>query len=369
MQKTIADIRNQKAWTADNIEYLLSLREESQQELLSLAGECLLQNRGNEVYYRGLVEFSNICTKDCYYCGIRKSNQHNERYDLPDEAITEAARFAHAHRYGSLVLQSGERSDKTFVDRIDRLLKKIRKETGGKLGITLSLGEQTPDTYKRWFESGAHRYLLRIETSDEQLYRELHPNDEKHNFHKRVESLRAIQAAGYQTGTGVMIGLPGQNLRHLANDLLFMKDFDIDMVGMGPYIEHEETPLYHEREKLWPLRERFLTSLNMVAVLRLVMPDINIAATTAMQAIDPMGREKAMQAGANVIMPNITPSNLRRNYLLYQNKPCIDEGADDCTNCLSVRLEMVGRKPGFDQWGDSLHFFNRTKTLNNKSLK
>jgi biotin synthase len=339
---------------------LLALRSNDQKDLLALGGDCLLQKRGSEVFYRGLVEFSNICTKDCFYCGIRKSNRSTGRYDLPDDSIVEAALFAHEHRYGSLVLQSGERDDSVFVDRIARLLKRIRKETNNELGITLSLGEQTAETYKKWFECGAHRYLLRIETSDEALYRQLHPRDEKHSFRKRLECLKAIQDAGYQVGTGVMIGLPEQTMKQLAGDLIFMKEFDIDMVGMGPYIEHEETPLYEGRHKLWPVKERFFTALNMVAVLRLMMPDINIAATTAMQAIDPVGREKALQAGANVIMPNITPSNLRRNYLLYQNKPCTDEGADDCSNCLSIRLEMIGRKPGFCKWGDSHHFFKRT---------
>jgi biotin synthase len=362
LKSTIRNIISTADWTAENLEKLLALRGEEQKELLGMGGETLLNKRGNEVYYRGLVEFSNVCTKDCYYCGIRKSNRNTERYDLSDDAILEAARFAHEHKYGSLVLQSGERDDPAFVERIDQLLKKIKSETNGELGITLSLGEQSAETYRRWFESGAHRYLLRIETSDESLYHQLHPNDEKHNFKKRLQCLRDLQKAGYQTGTGVMIGVPGQTLKHLAADLLFMKNFDIDMVGMGPYIEHEETPLYVKKNQLWPLQERFLTSLNVVALLRLMMPDINIAATTAMQTIDPVGREKAMQAGANVIMPNITPSNQRRNYLLYQNKPCTDEGADDCSNCLSIRLEMIGRVPGYDQWGDSEHFFRRTKS-------
>ena len=363
MESTIQNIILSADWTAENLEKLLALRGEEQKELLSMGGETLLSNRGNEVYYRGLVEFSNICTKDCYYCGIRKSNRNNERYDLSDDAILEAARFAHEHKYGSLVLQSGERDDPAFVERIDQLLKKIKSATNGALGVTLSLGEQSAETYRRWFESGAHRYLLRIETSDERLYNQLHPNDEKHDFEKRLQCLIRLQEVGYQTGTGVMIGVPGQTLKHLANDLLFMKKIDIDMVGMGPYIEHEETPMYAKKDLLWPLQERFLTSLNMVAVLRLMMPDINIAATTAMQTIDPVGREKAMQAGANVIMPNITPSNQRRNYLLYQNKPCTDEGADDCSNCLSIRIEMIGRVPGYNQWGDSEHFFRRTRNL------
>lgn len=359
MDKALREIIDHKVWTEDNLVKLLELRGDSQKELLDMGGDCLLKTRGAEVYYRGLVEFSNICTKNCYYCGIRKSNRNTDRYDLPDDAILEAAKFAWKNKYGSLVLQSGERDDEIFVNRIDKLLKKIKKETNGELGITLSLGEQTAETYKRWFESGAHRYLLRIETSDEELYKQLHPGDDKHNFRKRMQCLKAIQDAGYQTGTGVMIGLPGQSINHLARDLQFLMDFDVDMVGMGPYIEHEETPLYEKRSTLWPLEERFLTALNMVATLRLMMPDINMAATTAMQAIDPMGREKAMKAGANVIMPNITPSNLRRNYLLYQNKPCTDEGAEDCSNCLSIRLEMIGRTPGFNKWGDSRHFFQR----------
>jgi biotin synthase len=359
--KDIFQIVESGSWSIENLEQLLALRGDEQKKLLALAGDCLLKSRGNEVYYRGLVEFSNICTKDCFYCGIRKSNKNAERYDLPDDAILDAAAFAYEHHYGSLVMQSGERDDPIFVDRIDQLLRKIKEKTNGRLGITLSLGEQTPETYRRWFKSGAHRYLLRIETSDEELYRQLHPDNEKHRFRKRLDCLKAIQDAGYQVGTGVMIGLPGQTFRHLAGDLLFFKNFDIDMIGMGPYIEHEDTPLYVRRMELWTPRERFLTSLNMVALLRLMMPDINIAATTAMQAIDPMGREKAIQAGANVIMPNITPSNLRRNYLLYQNKPCTDEGAEDCSNCLSIRLEMIGRRPGLDKWGDSPHFFNRTR--------
>lgn len=360
VEKYINKILRDKSWTVENLQILLALRGDAQKILLEKGGACLIRNLGSEVYYRGLVEFSNICTKDCYYCGIRKSNTETERYDLPEDAIVEAARFAHGNHYGSLVLQSGERSDSGFVEKITSLLKRIRQETNGELGITLSLGEQSEETYRLWFESGAHRYLLRIETSDEELYRKLHPSDEKHDFQNRLACLGKIQNAGFQTGTGVMIGLPWQSLRHLAKDLLFLKDFNVDMVGMGPYIEHQETPLYAEKQNLWPIRERFLTSLNMVAILRLMMPDINIAATTAMQAIDPMGREKAMKAGANVIMPNITPSNRRKNYLLYQDKPCTDEGADDCSNCLSVRLEMIGRTPGFDKWGDSRHFFKRT---------
>ena len=156
-----------------------------------------------------------------------------------------------------------------------------------------------------------------------------------------------------------MIGLPGQTLANLADDLLYIKNTDVDMVGMGPYIEHDNTPLTAQKKHLWPLEVRFNTALNMVAVLRLMMPDINIAAATALQAIDPMGREKALKAGANIIMPNITPTENRKHYLLYDNKPCTDESADDCLSCLNMRISLVGKETGWDEWGDSPHYFKR----------
>ncbi len=361
MTKDIQQLINKPTWTSDELAMLLMLRGSGQKALLARAEECLLAHRGDNVFYRGLVEFSNICTKDCLYCGIRKSNKNVERYELPHDQIVESARYAWEHNYGSLVLQSGERCNPAFAEKIDHLLRDIRQVTKGELGITLSLGEQSLETYRRWFNSGAHRYLLRIETTNRELYRQLHPRDDKHSFEKRLQCLKYLQNIGYQTGTGVMIGLPGQSAQHLADDLLFMKQFDIDMVGMGPYIEHEETPLYPRKEELWPIRERFLTALNMIALLRLMMPDINIAATTAMQTIDPVGREKALRAGANIIMPNITPSNFRKSYLLYNNKPCIEEGADDCSDCLSLRLSLAGRKLGSNQWGDSPHYYKRIK--------
>lgn len=335
-------------------------------QLKEQAAKITLINRGNKVYYRGLIEFSNICSKDCFYCGIRKSNTKVERYILDENLIIDAALYAFRNRYGSVVLQSGERSDQTFIDLINRILIKIKKETGGKLGITLSLGEQTEETYKQWFSNGAHRYLLRIETSKRELYKNIHPNDDAHSFSKRLECIRILKKTGFQTGTGVMIGLPGQTIEDLANDLLLFKELDIDMVGMGPYIEHEVTPLFNQQKELWPLKQRFETTLNMIATLRLLMPDINIAAATALQSIDPVGREKALQWGANIIMPNITPTEHRKNYLLYQNKPCTDEGADDCSSCLKLRIEMAGKEVGFDEWGDSLHYFNRQPKSNER---
>lgn len=211
------------------------------------ANELAVKHCGNEVFLRGLIEFSNKCRKDCYYCGIRKSNRHTKRYDLADETILQTALYAHENNLGSIVLQAGERNDPLFVDRMDALLQAIKKATNGELGITLSLGEQSRDTYQRWFNSGAHRYLLRIETSHRDLYRQLHPDDERHDFEARIEALRAIKETGYQTGSGIMIGLPGQRVDHLADDLLFLKEMDVDMVGMGPILCMSR--------HLWPIRQ------------------------------------------------------------------------------------------------------------------
>lgn len=313
---------------------------------------------GNTVYLRGLIEFSNICNKDCLYCGIRKSNSNTERYNLTDAEILTAVTFAHEQNYGSVVLQSGEISGIFFTERIENLLQQIKIQTNNEIGITLSLGEQSEETYRRWFNAGAHRYLLRVESSNEKLYAKIHPNDQNHLFANRLNALKTLKNIGYQTGTGVMIGLPFQTIDHLADDLLFMHTTDIDMCGMGPYIEHEQTPL-NGTKNAFSLSERFDLSLKMIAILRLLMPNINIAATTALQAIDPLGREKAIKAGANIIMPNITPGKYRNSYKLYNNKPCTDEDADTCNTCIEARISLTGNNIGYGKWGDSKHFKNK----------
>ncbi len=366
MNKLFHDILKQIEFSQHDLMQLIAASGDEHKELLKKAGEIQVAQLGKKVYFRGLIEFSNICIKNCYYCGIRKDNHATQRYNLDDESILEAARFAWQNKYGSIALQSGERNDAQFIDRMEALLKQIKQATQGELGITISLGEQTAETYRRWFEAGAHRYLLRIETTNPSLYKTIHPTDELHDFNTRVSCLKSLKNTGYQTGTGVMIGLPGQTIEDLANDLLFFKSIDIDMVGMGPFIEHTQTPLYELRGQLWSLNRRLEVALNMIAALRLLMPDINIAAATALQAIDPMGREKALKGGANVIMPNITPTNNRKNYQLYENKPCTDEGAEDCTNCLNIRIGMADREIGLDQWGDSRHFKNRDQSKQNR---
>jgi len=355
----LEDILGKDRMERSDLEALLKAEGTDKQLLFNKAKEVKLREIGNKVYFRGLVEFSNICGKDCYYCGIRHSNKEAHRYNVTDEQILEAARFAHKNNYGSMVLQSGEIESPSFTNRIVSLIREIKRLSEDQLGITLSLGEQSEEVYQQWFNAGAHRYLLRIETSNAGLYQKYHPNDSIHDFQKRLNCLKSLKRIGYQTGTGVMIGLPFQDTGHLADDLLFMRDFDVDMVGMGPYIEHQDTPLFQFRDQLLPIQERFDLSLKMIAILRFLMKDINIAAATALQAIDPLGREKAVKVGANIIMPNITPGKYRNDYALYENKPCVDEEPEECKNCLDVRIQLADGEIGYGEWGDSRHFRRR----------
>jgi biotin synthase len=347
----------------DNLTHLLMSQGAELEALYQQAQQVKLQAVGNKVYYRGLIEYSNRCAKNCYYCGVRRSNKNVPRYTLTDDEVLEAALLAHRKGFGSLVLQSGERSDKIFVEKIAFLLSQIREATQGELHVTLSLGEQTTETLNLWRQNGAHRYLLRIETSNRELYKKMHNNDSLHSFDKRLDALKRLQDCGYQTGTGVMIGLPFQTISHLAEDLLFIKNQSIDMVGMGPYIEHEETPLYKYRHLLLPADERFELSMKMVALLRIMMPDINIAATTAMQTLHPKGRERALMIGANVIMPNITPLKYREGYQLYANKPNLHEETESHLADLKVSIESAGCEVAQGEWGDPQHYYNRRQNV------
>ncbi|MCX6251202.1 MAG: [FeFe] hydrogenase H-cluster radical SAM maturase HydE [Bacteroidetes bacterium] len=361
MTENIKEILNKDFFSKEDLITLLSCEDGESRKIFELAAATKKKYVGKKVYFRGLIEYSNYCSKNCLYCGIRAGNSRYVRYQMTDEEVLEAAIYAYQNRFASIVIQSGERNDKKFISEIERLLIEIHQLSDGKLHITLSLGEQSEDTYRRWIAAGAQRYLLRIEVSDPELYTKLHPNDRHHNYYDRLEALKTLRKIGYQVGTGVMIGLPFQTIDNLADDLIFFRDFDVDMVGMGPYIEHEDTPLFQYKDTLLPLNERFRLSLKMVAILRIMMKDINIAATTAMQTIDPQGREKAMMVGANVIMPNLTPVKYRQNYLLYENKPCLDEEAEECKSCLEVRIAMAGDEIGYGEWGDSRHFENRNE--------
>lgn len=342
--------------THNEIEFLLGIKNPDEiKQLFEAAYRVKAANVGRKAWFRGIVEFSNICSKDCYYCGIRKSNKMAERFQIPEQEIIDSAVWCWEAQYGSAVLQSGERSDSEFIDMIERIVKEIKRRTNGELGLTLCLGEQSEETYRRWFEAGAHRYLLRIESSNPELYAKLHPAD--HIFQHRVECLKRLQRVGYQVGTGVMIGLPMQTLSNLADDVLFFKKMDIDMIGMGPFLFHSQTPMEKLRQEWQRSEEELLElGLKMIAITRLVLRDVNIAATTALQALKHNGRELGLQAGANVIMPNATDTKYREGYKLYENKPCTDENASMCRNCLSRRIEGIGETVGFGGWGDSPHF-------------
>lgn len=343
---------------SDILQKLISSGE-IEKQIFADAARVKQENVGNLVYFRGLIEYSNICSKNCLYCGIRKDNTKVTRYAMTDDEVLECAQYAHQQGYGSIVLQSGEVVSENFTKKIETLLRKINETTNSELGITLSLGEQDTETLQRWKNAGASRYLLRIETSNHDLYHKIHPFDQNHSFEKRLQCLKNIKKLGYQAGTGVMIGLPFQTVEDLAGDLQFFKELDFDMFGMGPYIEHSDTPLYAYKGQLWTLQQRFDLSLKMIATLRLLMPTVNIAATTAMQAIDPNGREKAIEVGANVIMPNLNPKNYRNKYLLYQDKPCLDEEKEQCKHCLDMRINLIDHKVAYFQQGNSKHYFTK----------
>lgn len=313
---------------------------------------------GKTVFLRGLIEFSNICVKECYYCGIRKSNSKVDRYLMSEEEILNSAMWAFENGYGSIVLQSGERNHKKFVSFVENILLKISEATSNKLRITLSCGEQSKETYNRWFDAGARRYLLRIESSNKLIYENIHPSD--HNFNRRVKCLLTLKEIGYQLGTGVMIGLPNQTIEDLANDIIFFRSLDVDMIGMGPFIPHADTPLFEQDIKIVGNKtELYNLSLKMVAVTRIMLPKINIAAATAFQALYPFGREKALLAGANVFMPNISEVKYRKDYRLYETKPCVDENSIDCLQCVEKRIEGIGESIAYFEWGDSQHFEER----------
>jgi biotin synthase len=349
----------------DDIKFLLSLSNKTEmQDLFEKAYQIKSERIGKKVYFRGIIELSNICEKDCYYCGIRKSNLSQSRYLMTEDEILSAADWAFKNNYGSIVLQSGENTSNTFVSFIEKIILEIKKLSDNKLGITLSLGEQLDSVYRKWFDAGAHRYLLRIETSNEELYGKLHP--EKHSFKKRLNCLRHIRNAGYQLGTGVMIGLPFQTIDDLANDILFFKAIDADMIGMGPYIVHKDTPLAESLPGFDKIKEYQLNlALKMIAVTRIFLKDVNIASTTALQSLNPTGREMGLLAGANIIMPNITETKYRTAYQLYDNKPCLDENSSMCRTCLEKRISSIGETIAYGEWGDSKHFMGgeRQKTF------
>ena len=315
---------------------------------------------GDAVHYRGIVEFSNLCVLDCRYCGIRRSNRGVERYALDLEQVVETALWCAEAGYGSCVLQSGERRDAAFIAFVEACIGEIRRRSVSPtlpqgLGITLSVGEQSIDTYRRWRRAGAHRYLLRIETTNPALFARLHPPEQ--HFASRLAALEDLRESGFQVGTGVMIGLPGQSLEDLAADIGFFARREIDMIGMGPYIVSAGGAM--AGEGMMETKALLSLACKMIAVTRLALGDVNIAATTALQALVPDGRERGIAFGANVTMPNLTPAEFRKNYQLYDGKPCIDEGRAECRSCLEGRVRSAGRRVGWNEWGDSPRYDRR----------
>ena len=356
-----ARLTAQETLSRNDLLAILGAKDVGDVEIIRRAAETvLLEQCGPQVYLRGLVESSNACSCDCLYCGIRKSNKGVNRYTLSVDQIVACASTCSDLGYGSMVIQSGERSDRKFIDLTVEALRRIKRETRNEaqpdgLGVTLCIGQQSRTTYRRLFDAGAHRYLLRIETTNPDLFASIHPGDQ--TFESRLECLVLLREIGYQVGTGVMIGLPGQTLEDLADDILFYQEHDIDMIGMGPFIPDPETPL--GRESCRDIAERIRLSLLMIAATRLALRDVNIASTTALQTLDPVGREKGLRFGANVIMPQVTPPEVRKDYQLYPGKPCLDENALECHSCLGARVAFAGRTIGYDAWGDSAHAVRR----------
>jgi len=357
----IHDILNKEQFSKEDLTVLLAFEGENQKLLFDKAKAIKQQYIGNVVHFRGLIEYSNTCSKNCYYCGIRSENKEISRYTTTDEEVMHVVKLITENRYGSLVLQSGECSNKEFTDHITQLIKNIKRISNNSVGVTLSCGEQSEEVYRQWFEAGAHRYLLRIESSNPQLYAKLHPQNKKHDYQTRIHCLEKLKKIGYQVGTGVMIGLPFQTIENLAEDLLFFKEKDVDMIGMGPYLVHKQTPMADCASELLTIEQRFNLSLNMIACLRILMKDVNIAASTAMQTLNPFGRERAIEVGANIVMPNLTPLKYRENYKLYEDKPSVNEDAEETKNQLEKRILSINHTIGYDQWGDSAHYIARNQ--------
>lgn len=299
---------------------------------------------GTDVYIRGLIEFTNYCKNDCYYCGIRRSNSKAHRYRLSEEQILRCCHQGYTLGFRTFVLQGGE--DGYFTDeRMVSLVKEIRKNYPD-CAITLSIGERSYDSYLALFEAGADRYLLRHETWDEEHYRLLHPPalSAKH----RQQCLWDLKKIGYQVGTGYMVGSPFQTAENLADDMLFLEKLNPQMVGIGPFIPHHDTPFKDQAAGTLEL------TLYMLGLIRLMLPKVLLPATTALGTIDEKGRELGILAGANVVMPNLSPENVRKDYLLYDNKICTGSEAAECRMDLENRMHAIGYQVVCHR-GDSLN--------------
>ncbi len=306
------------------------LKDNTQNEqLFELADIVRHNNVGDEVHLRGLIEFSNTCKCTCHYCGLRAKNKNIERYRIPPDDIIKYAKNAAELGFKTIVLQSGE--DNFYTRKIMcKIISEIKKLN---IALTLSIGERNFEDLKAFKDAGTDRYLLRIETTDENLYKNLHPGMD---FNNRLNCLYNLQKLGYETGSGCLVGLPNQTIESLADDILFFKENNFDMIGIGPFISHPDTPLKDAPNG------NFTLSLKVMALVRILMKDINIPATTAMETLHPQGRIIALQSGANVVMPNVTASKYQNKYEIYPNKSHSGE-KNKCANCLENKILSIGR--------------------------
>ena len=303
--------------------------------IFTAADDLRRKTMGEAVYLRGIIEFSNVCKNNCWYCGIRCDNDNVARYRMSADEIVETAKNAKLWGCGTVVLQSGE--DPYFTaDMLSDLLRRIKGETG--LAVTLSVGVRTRDELKQLKAAGCDRYLLRFETTSNALFSAIHPDE---SFEHRVQCLRDLRELGYQVGSGFMIGLPGSTLEMIAHDILFASQLKLDMIGCGPFLSHPDTPLAER-----PLLEDRGVYYKTISLLRLLNPVAHIPATTAFDALEPEGRNQVLTRGANIFMPNVTPGKYRRLYQLYPNKPCVDEDGAACALCVRGRLASLGRELG-----------------------
>lgn len=332
MKKLIDKLYKQNNLNREELLNLLeSMNKEDVDYLISKAHETRMKHYGNKVYPRGLIEFTNYCKNNCVYCGIRGLNKNADRYRLSLEEILSACEEGNRLGYKTFVLQGGE--DTFFTDdKIVEIIKEIKNRFPD-TAVTLSIGEKSYESYKRYYDAGADRYLLRHETATKELYEKLHPGM---SFENRRRCLRDLKDIGYQVGAGFMVGLPGQSNEDYVNDLLFLKELEPEMVGIGPFIPQKDTPLANES------RGTVETTVIMLAIVRLLLPEVLLPATTALGTIDPLGREKGLKAGANVVMPNLSPTEVRKKYALYDGKICTGDEAAECRMCIEGRIKRAG---------------------------
>ena len=333
IKNLIDKLEKEHILTVDEFTFILDNVSDDDREYIRSKAQGIAKSKfGNKVYTRGIVEFSNICKNDCYYCGIRKSNKNFERYRLTKEQILDCCESGYAYDYRTFVLQSGE--DSYYTDEVMCDIVSTIREKYADCAITLSIGERSRESYQKLFDAGANRYLLRHETANKELYEKLHPSYQKYEV--RMQCLRDLKDIGYQVGTGMMIGAPFQTHRNLAEDLVFLGEFKPHMVGTGPFIPHKDTDFRNEKAGTL---EMVLLCLSLV---RIMLPNVLLPATTALGSINPIGREKGVLAGANVIMPNLSPTEVRKNYLLYDNKICVNDASSQCKNCINARMIKIG---------------------------